>query len=136
MAKIRFLPTKKMLAKNPSDIQTQEIYLINPHTSVHELPVESDKTTQLLKTSEEAIFTPIQSLSTRSKVILTIKKQGIRVMLVGAIGPARDVILKSEIIHVLKKRNLFITSGDATDSFDGVCKKTILQKKLTQQNNP
>jgi hypothetical protein len=67
--------TKKMLAKNPSDIQTQEIYLINPHTSVHELPVESDKTTQLLKTSEEAIFTPIQSLSTRSKVILTIKKQ-------------------------------------------------------------
>ena len=71
-----------------------------------------------------------------TKIILTLKKQGIRVMLVGAIGPARDVILKSEIIHVLKKRNLFITSGDATDSFDGVCNKTTLQKKLTQQNNP
>ena len=71
-----------------------------------------------------------------TKIILSMKKQGIRVMLVGAIGPARDVILKSEIIHVLKKRNLFITSGDATDSFDGVCKKTYLQKKLTQQNNP
>ena len=70
-----------------------------------------------------------------TKIILTLKKQGIRVMLVGAIGPARDVILKSEIIRVLKKRNLFITSGDATDSFDGVCEKTTLQKKLTQQNN-
>ena len=71
-----------------------------------------------------------------TKIILTLRKQGIRVMLVGAIGPARDVILKSEIIRVLKKRNLFITSGDATDSFDGICKKTSLQKKLTQQNNP
>ena len=70
-----------------------------------------------------------------TKIILTLKKQGIRVMLVGAIGPARDVILKSEIIRVLRKRNLFITSGDASDSFDGVCKKTTLQKKLTQQNN-
>ena len=70
-----------------------------------------------------------------TKIILTLKKHGIRVMLVGAIGPARDVILKSEIIRVLKKRNLFITSGDATDSFDGVCEKTPLQKKLTQQNN-
>jgi hypothetical protein len=56
-------------------------------------------------------------------------------MIVGAIGPARDVILKSKIITVLKKQNLFITSGDATDSFDGVCKKTLLQKKLTRQSN-
>mgnify|MGYP005728025703 FL=1 len=56
-------------------------------------------------------------------------------MIVGAIGPARDVILKSKIITTLKKQNLFITSGDATDSFDGICKKTLLQKKLSQQRN-
>ncbi len=56
-------------------------------------------------------------------------------MFVGAIGPARDVILKSNIIKVLKKQNLFITSGDATDSFDKICKKTPLQKKLSRQSN-
>ena len=56
-------------------------------------------------------------------------------MFVGAIGPARDVIIKSKIIKVLKKQNLFITSGDATDSFDGLCKKTDLQKKLSRQSN-
>ena len=56
-------------------------------------------------------------------------------MIVGAIGPARDLIIKSKLIHVLKKENLFITSGDATDSFDGICKKTPLQKKLSGQTN-
>ena len=56
-------------------------------------------------------------------------------MLVGAIGPARDLIIKSKLIRVLKKSNLFITSGDATDSFDGICKKSALQKKLSRQSN-
>jgi len=70
-----------------------------------------------------------------NELILALQKKGIRVMFVGAIGPARDVILKSDIIKVLKKQNLFITSGDATDSFDGICKKTALQKKLSRQTN-
>jgi len=56
-------------------------------------------------------------------------------MMVGAIGPARDLIIKSKLIKVLGKENLFITSGDATDSFDGICKKTPLQKKLSGQSN-
>ena len=68
-------------------------------------------------------------------IIKTLQLRGIRVMFVGAIGPARDVIIKSKIIKVLKKQNLFITSGDATDSFDGLCKKTDLQKKLSRQSN-
>tara|TARA_B110000444_G_scaffold27043_1_gene22344 strand:- start:1586 stop:3277 length:1692 start_codon:yes stop_codon:yes gene_type:complete len=70
-----------------------------------------------------------------TELILSIQKKGIRIMFVGAIGPARDVILKSNIIKVLKKQNLFITSGDATDSFDKICKKTPLQKKLSRQSN-
>ena len=68
-------------------------------------------------------------------LILSLQKRGIRVMIVGAIGPARDLILKSKLIKILKKQNLFITSGDATDDFDGVMKKTALQKKLSRQSN-
>ena len=68
-------------------------------------------------------------------LILSLQKKGIRVMVVGAIGPARDLILKSKIIKILKKQNLFITSGDATDDFDGITKKTPLQKKLSRQSN-
>ena len=37
--------------------------------------------------------------------------------------------------NVVKKGNLFITSGDATDSFDKVCKKSSIQKKLSRQTN-
>jgi len=69
------------------------------------------------------------------QLIKKLQKNNIRVMIVGAIGPARDLIIKSKLIHVLKKENLFITSGDATDSFDGICKKTPLQKKLSGQTN-
>ena len=68
-------------------------------------------------------------------LILSLQKKGIRVMVVGAIGPARDIILKGKIIKILKKQNLFITSGDATDDFDGITKKTPLQKKLSRQSN-
>ena len=68
-------------------------------------------------------------------VVKKLQQNGIRVMVVGAIGPARDLIIKSKLIKVIKKENLFITSGDATDSFDGVCKKTALQKKLSRQSN-
>ena len=63
------------------------------------------------------------------------QQKGIRVMLVGATGPTRDSIIKSKLINVIKKGNLFITSGDATDSFDKVCKKSSLQKKLSRQAN-
>lgn len=70
------------------------------------------------------------------KLIIVLQKKGIRVMIVGAIGPARDIIVKSKVLEILKKQNLFITSGDATDDFDGVSKKTALQKKLSRQSNP
>ena len=69
------------------------------------------------------------------ELILSLQQKGIRVMVVGAIGPARDLLIKSKIIKILKKQNLFITSGDATDDFDGVAKKTALQKKLSRQSN-
>ena len=69
------------------------------------------------------------------EIIKKLQKKDIRVMIVGAIGPARDLIIKSKLIKVLGKENLFITSGDASDSFDGICKKTSLQKKLSRQSN-
>ncbi len=69
------------------------------------------------------------------EIIKEIQERGIRVMLVGATGPTRDLIIKSKLISVIKKGNLFITSGDATDSFDGISKKSPLQKKLSRQAN-
>jgi len=62
------------------------------------------------------------------ELILALQKKGIRVMFVGAIGPARDVILKSKIIKILKKQNLFITSGDATDVLMELQKNTSTKK--------
>ena len=69
-------------------------------------------------------------------IIKKLQKKDIRVMIVGAIDPSRDIIINSKLIDVLKKQNLFVTSGDATNSFDGISKKTPLQKKLSRQYNP
>ena len=69
-------------------------------------------------------------------IIKKLQKKDIRVMVVGAIDPSRDIIINSKMIDVLKKQNLFVTSGDATNSFDGISKKTPLQKKLSRQYNP
>ena len=69
-------------------------------------------------------------------IIKKLQKKDIRVMVVGAIDPSRDIIINSKLIDVLKKQNLFVTSGDATNSFDGISKKTPLQKKLSRQYNP
>ena len=68
-------------------------------------------------------------------IIKKLQKKGIRVMVVGAIDPSRDIIIKSKLIKIIKKQNLFVTSGDATDSFDGKAKNTALQKKLSRQYN-
>ena len=68
-------------------------------------------------------------------IIKKLQKKGIRVMVVGAIDPSRDIIINSKLIKVIKKQNLFVTSGDATDSFDGKAKNTALQKKLSRQYN-
>ena len=69
-------------------------------------------------------------------IIKKLQKKDIRVMIVGAIDPSRDIIINSKLIDVLKRQNLFVTSGDATNSFDGISKKTPLQKKLSRQYNP
>ena len=69
-------------------------------------------------------------------IIKKLQKKDIRVMVVGAIDPSRDIIINSKLIDVLKRQNLFVTSGDATNSFDGISKKTPLQKKLSRQYNP
>lgn len=68
-------------------------------------------------------------------IIKKLQKKGIRVMVVGAIDPSRDIIINSKLIKVIKKQNLFVTSADATDSFDGKAKNTALQKKLSRQYN-
>ena len=68
-------------------------------------------------------------------IIKKLQKKGIRVMVVGAIDPSRDLIINSKLINVIRKQNLFVTSGDATDSFDGISKNTALQKKLSRQYN-
>ena len=80
----------------------------------------------------------VDSTATEELVLIIeqLQKKGIRVMIVGAIDPSRDIIINSKLIKVIKKQNLFITSGDATDSFDGISKKTALQKKLSRQSNP
>ena len=41
-------------------------------------------------------------------IIKKLQKKGIRVMVVGAIDPSRDIIINSKLIKVIKKQNLLL----------------------------
>ena len=55
-------------------------------------------------------------------------------MIVGAIGPIRDIIFDHALIHIIGSGNLFITTSEAVNTFlDGTVVSEI-QKKITHQN--
>ena len=74
----------------------------------------------------------VKKVSNEAKEVL--QKHRVEKLLV--INDSGDLTGLITVKDILKKQNLFVTSGDATDSFDGVCKKTALQKKLSRQYNP
>ena len=79
----------------------------------------------------------IDATATKQLVIFfgKLKKNGIRILIAGAIGPTRDRIFKSKLIEILKAENLFIDTNDAVDHFDGFLDKSGIKDDITRQNN-
>ena len=79
----------------------------------------------------------IDATATKQLVIFfgKLKKNGIRILIAGAIGPTRDRIFKSKLIEILKAENLFIDTNDAVDHFDGFLDKSGIKDDIRRQNN-
>ena len=55
-------------------------------------------------------------------------------MMVGAIGPIRDIIYDHALIQIIGSENLFIKTSEAVNTFLEGTVVTAIQKKITHQN--
>lgn len=69
-----------------------------------------------------------------TKVIKEIHDRGMQFFIAGAIGPTRDIIFSSGIIHELDKEFLFVKTKEAVAYFDDPSVVSILQGKVAYQN--
>jgi len=90
---------------------------------------------ELIIINAEAInYIDSSALNMLEKVCGDLKKTGLNIMIVGAIGPIRDIIFDHALIHIIGSGNLFITTSEAVNTFlDGTVVSEI-QRKITHQN--
>ena len=90
---------------------------------------------ELIIINAEAInYIDSSAMNMLEKVCGDLKKAGLNIMIVGAIGPIRDIIFDHALICIIGSRNLFITTSEAVNTFlDGTVVSSI-QKKITRQN--
>ncbi len=75
------------------------------------------------------------ALFTLNMMVDRLNSQGVRFMVAGAIGPARDILFRGNIMQIIGAHNFFLKTSDAVDNFDGKKAMSPLQEKLSQQNN-
>ncbi|NKI30901.1 sulfate permease [Croceivirga thetidis] len=67
-------------------------------------------------------------------VILQLKDRGVTFKLAGAIGPIRDILIKSGLLTVIGQENIYVRTAEAyADSLKKV-EKTAIQKKVSLQH--
>ncbi len=68
------------------------------------------------------------------RLIPEMKKKGITLMLAGAIGPLRDILYSSGLIHEIGKENLFVNTAEAYEHCTASPTKSDIQDKLATQS--
>ncbi|WP_298473105.1 sulfate permease [uncultured Maribacter sp.] len=68
------------------------------------------------------------------KVILELQEKGVRFYIAGAIGPTRDIIFSSGIIHLVQRENLFVKTKAAVAYFNNPEITEGLGVKIAHQN--
>ena len=68
-----------------------------------------------------------------AKLIAELQARGLRVIVSGAIGPARDVILRGPIGALVGERHMFVRSSEVMDFLDGVAEPSAMQRRIARQ---
>lgn len=115
-----------------------QLYFGNEAFFKNQLLKEVDKKGPKLKgviLNAEAInYIDSSGAQTLTKVIKEIHKRNILFYIAGAIGPTRDIIFNSGIIHELHKEFLFVRIKEAVACFDDPSSVSGLKDKIAHQN--
>lgn len=94
---------------------------------------KGDKLKAVILNAEAISYIDSTGANVLTKVIKEFRSKGIRFMICGAIGPARDIMFTSGIINELGVENLFVNTHEAVDYLDHGNSSTEVQQKITQQ---
>lgn len=90
---------------------------------------------ELIIINAEAInYIDSSALNMLEKVCTDLKETGLKIMMVGAIGPIRDIIYDHALIQIIGSENLFIKTSEAVNTFLEGTVVTAIQKKIIHQN--
>ncbi len=68
------------------------------------------------------------------QTIHELKKKGIKFLVAGAIGPTRDIIYSSGLIHDIGKEHLFVRTYEAFEHCKTLSQKTAIEEKISLQS--
>lgn len=68
------------------------------------------------------------------RIILDLREKGIKFLIAGAIGPTRDILYSSGLIHILGEENLFAQTFEAVDCCLEHKERTTIQKRVSLQS--
>lgn len=114
-----------------------QLYFANANyfkEKLNELVSEKGTSLKLIIISSEAInYIDSSAANMLRRTFQKITDAGIQIKITNAIGPVRDIFLKSEILDLIGEENFYLTITDALNDFDGqpIDKKS----EIVLQNN-
>ncbi len=99
----------------------------------------ASKKKQTLKTiilnAESINYIDSSALDTLLEMVRVCKSNNTRFIIAGAIGPARDVLLKKKVRKTIGSKNFFVSIALAVAAFDGQPLDESLNKSISHQKN-
>jgi len=68
------------------------------------------------------------------QLISELKTKNIKFIITGAIGPTRDILYSSKLIHDIGKENLFVKTHEALEHCRTLSEKTAIEEKISLQS--
>ena len=87
----------------------------------------------IILNAEAIIYIDATAVDVLAKIIREIHDRQIQFYLVGAIGPTRDIIFNSGLIHELDKEYLFVKTREAVDYFDNHNSRSQVASKVAYE---
>lgn len=96
---------------------------------------KGDKLKGIILVARGITYIDSSGLSMLQAMVKSFKQKGVRFMVAGAIGPARDILHKSQLDQIIGKDNFFAKTSDAVDDFKGITHPSEIQKKVSNQTS-
>lgn len=96
---------------------------------------KGDKLKGIILVARGITYIDSSGLSMLQAMVKSFKLKGVRFMVAGAIGPARDILHKSQLDQIIGKDNFYAKTSDAVYDFKGITHPSEIQKKVSNQTS-